>query len=173
MGFLNYHNVKWVLFTVLMVTVPSLLFLVMVIMFMPAVFILAGTVYVIPKLFAPGQAAESLSFIIILGGHGLLYAGIYYVIAVLLAKVIVRLKSFVARVSILSFLCLGLGLLAFLPVYGGGGHGPMRWRTLTQFLNEINMLYGAGAIPIVYGATLLFLGGYLLIKNRKGRIADK
>ena len=56
-----------------------------------------------------------------------------------------------------------------LPVYGGGGHGPMRWQNLAEFLNELNMLYGAGAIPTVYGVTLLLLGGYLLVKNRKGQ----
>ena len=68
-----------------------------------------------------------------------------------------------------SLLCLGLELLTMLPVYGGGGHGPMRWRTLAEFLNELNMLYGLGAIPMVYGITLLLLGGYLLIKNRRKR----
>ena len=35
---LNYRNIKWILFTAIMMTVPSLLFLVMVIMFMPVVF---------------------------------------------------------------------------------------------------------------------------------------
>ncbi len=54
-------------------------------------------------------------------------------------------------------------------VHAGGGHGPMRWRTLAEFLNELNMLYGVGAIPMVYGITLLLLGGYLLVKNRKGQ----
>ena len=79
------------------------------------------------------------------------------------------IKSFVARLSVLSLLCLGLGLLSMLPVYGGGGHGPMCWRTLAELLNELNLLYGAGAIPIVYGVTPLLLGGYLLVKNRKGQ----
>jgi hypothetical protein len=128
---------------------------------------MAGMLFVIPKLFIPGQAAESLSFIIMLGGHALVYMGSYYVMAILLAKVVMRIKSFVARLSVLSLLCLGLGLLTMLPVYGGGGHGPMRWQTLKEFFNELNMLYGAGAIPMVYGATLLFLAGYLLVKNRK------
>jgi len=31
------------------------------------------------------------------------------------------------------------------------------------------MLYGAGAIQMVYGITLLLLGGYLLVKNRRKR----
>jgi len=97
----------------------------------------------------------------------LLYASIYYAIAVLVAEAIVWMKSFVARLSVLSLLCLGLGLLSMLPIYGGGGHGPMRWRTLGEFLKELNTLYGAGAIPMVYGVTFLFLVGYLLVINRK------
>jgi hypothetical protein len=167
MRYLNYHSIKWILFTVMMLTVPSLLFLVMVIMFMPAIFFMAGMVYVIPKLFAPGHATESLSFIIMLGGHGLLFAGIYYVIAILMAKTILRLKSPVARLSVLSIICISLGLLTILPVYGGGGHGPMRWQTLAGFFNELNMTYGGGAIPVIYGVSLLLLVVYLLLKNRK------
>ena len=41
---LNYRNIKWILFTAIMMTVPSLLFLVMVIMFMPVVFFFAGAI---------------------------------------------------------------------------------------------------------------------------------
>ena len=42
---LNYRNIKWILFTAIMMTVPSLLFLVMVIMFMPVVFSLPAMIH--------------------------------------------------------------------------------------------------------------------------------
>ena len=63
---MNYRSIKWIIFTALSLTAPAMLFLVMAVMFMPAIFFVAGIVYMIPKAFAPGHTGETLSFIIIL-----------------------------------------------------------------------------------------------------------
>ena len=79
---MDYRSVKWTIFFGLSLTAPAMLFLVMAVMFMPAIFFVAGIAYVIPKAFSPGSTGESLTFIVILGVHALVYAGLYYVVSV-------------------------------------------------------------------------------------------
>lgn len=91
--FMDYRSIKWIIFTGLSLTAPAMLFLVMAVMFMPAIFFVAGIGYVIPKAFSPGHASESLAFIVILGIHALIYAGLYYGVSVLFAKAITLIKK--------------------------------------------------------------------------------
>ena len=58
--FMNYRFAKWTIFLVLSLTAPAMLFLVMAVMFMPAIFFVAGIGYVIPKAFVPGYTTEKL-----------------------------------------------------------------------------------------------------------------
>ena len=170
---MNYRSIKWIIFTVLSLTVPAMLFLVMAIMFMPAIFFAAGIGYVIPKAFMPGQTTESLSFIIILGLHTLVYAGLYYGVSVLIAKAISMIKMRFVRNCILVAFCLGLVVVTQFPVYGGGGHGPVRWQSLPELLGGFNKSYGTGSVEIVYGATILLMCGIILIgKFKKNRGAN-
>jgi hypothetical protein len=56
------------------------------------------------------------------------------------------------------------------PVYGAGGHGPMRWYPLSKLLDDFNKSYGAGTVEIVYGAAILLLCGIGLVRKlRKNR----
>ena len=149
----------------LSLTVPAVFFLVMAVMFIPAVFFLAGIVYVIPKIFVPGHASESLWFIAILGIHFLVYGGAYYLISILAAKVIIMIKGGLLRFCTLVTLCCGLVFMTRFPVYGGGGHGPIRWLSLSQFLVDLNKSYEEGIVEIVYGTIFLILCGILLFKK--------
>jgi hypothetical protein len=79
---MDYRSIKWIIFTGLSLTAPAMLFFVMAVMFMPAIFFVAGIGYVIPKALSPGHFGESLSFIVILGIHALVYAGLYYVVSI-------------------------------------------------------------------------------------------
>ena len=162
---MDYRSIKWTIFTVLSLTAPAMLFLVMAVMFMPAVFFVAGVVYVIPKAFIPAHTTESLSFIVMLGIHALVYGGLYYGVSVLLAKVISPIKRRFVRNCIVAAICLGLMVLTQFPVYGSGGHGPMRWFSLAEFFSDINESYGTGTVEIVYGAAILLLGGMVLIRK--------
>ena len=164
---MNYQSIKWIIFTALAMTVPAMLFLVMAVMFMPAVFFIAGIGYVIPKLFAAGSIGESLSFIVILGVHALVYTAIYYGISVAVAKLIGLIKSRAARWIAVVAVCLALGAIALFPVYGGGGHGPMYWYTLAGFLADVNRSYGTGSAQMVYGAAVCLLSVCLLRQYRR------
>jgi hypothetical protein len=138
---MDYRSIKWTIFTVLSLIAPAMLFLVMAVMFMPAIFFVAAIGYMIPKAFNPGHTAESLSFIVIFGIHALVYAGLYYGVSVVLAKAITLIK--------------------------GGGHGPMRWYPLSKLLGDFNKSYGTGTVEIVYGTAILLLCGIVLIRKLK------
>ena len=141
----------------------------MAVMFVPAVFFVGGIGYVIPKLFIPKSNGESFAFILIMGIHLLVYIGIYYGISVLLAKVISPIKGWLGKISIILVLGSSLAFMTQFRIYGGGGHGPIRWRTLFELSTELNRSYGAGTVQIVYGATIIILCGFLWLGNRKGK----
>jgi hypothetical protein len=164
---MNYRSIKWIIFTVLSLTVPTLFFLFVVVMFVPAIFFVAGVGYVIPKVFTSGHFGESLGFIAILGVHALIYFGLYYGVSVIVAKLISLIKGRLIRNSIVVAICSGLVFLTQFPVYGSGGHGPMYWYTLSQLFGELNKSYGTGAVQIVYGAAILLLFGILLFPKYK------
>jgi hypothetical protein len=155
------------MFTTLSLTIPAMFFLVMVVMFMPAVFFVAGIGYVIPKIFKPGHANESLGFIAILSIHVLVYAVVYYGISVMVAKAITLIKNRVARLCILVALSLGLVLITQFPIYGGGGEGPIKWLSLTEFMIDINKSYGTGTVQMVYGTAILLCVILLFRKPKK------
>lgn len=136
-------------------------------MFMPSVFFVAGVIYMIPKLFVSGHTAETLSFMLIFGLHALVYTGIYYVAARLLAAIIVKLRSNVGKLCALVLLLIGLGSATFMPIYGGGGHGPIRWRTLTALFQEYSRSYGEISLLIVYAFSIALSGGYLFVMRKK------
>ena len=160
--FMNYRTIKWIIFTLLSLTVPALLFLFVVVMLFPAIFFLAGIGYMVPKAFHSGHVGETLNFILIFGIHALVYFGLYYGISVLIAKAITIIKNLWVRNSIVAAICSGLASLTQFPIYGGGGHGPMRLYTLSGLIAETNKTYGAGTFQIVYGATIILLIGILL-----------
>ena len=163
---INYRSIKWIIFTTLFLTIPAMFFLGMAVMFMPAVFFVAGIGYVIPKLFKPGQANESLGFIAFSSIHVLVYAGIYYGISVIVAKAVTMIKNRVARLCILVALILSLVFITQFPIYGSGGEGPIKWVSLTEILIDINKSYGTGTVQIVYG-TAICLCVFLLFRNPK------
>ena len=162
-GLLSRPAITWILFTAFVLFPPAVLFLIMLIMFMPAVFFAAGTIYMIPKLFVSGHTAETLSFMLIFSLHALIYSGIYYVVARVLATGIMKLRSNAGKICTVVMLLIGLGSLTFLPIYGGGGHGPIRWRTLMAMLQELSHSYGATALIMVYAVSIILLGLFLFV----------
>ncbi len=166
-SFLSRPAITWILFTALMLFPPSVLFLLVVIMFMPSVFFVAGVIYMIPKLFVSGHTAETLSFMLIFGLHALIYTGIYYVLARLLATGIMKLRSNAGKICAVIMLLIGLGSVTLLPIYGGGGHGPIRWRTLVALLQELSRSYGEISLLMVYAFSIALLGSYLFVMRKK------
>ena len=150
----------------LLFTVPALFFLFVVVMFTPAVFFYAGILYLIPKLFA-GNIGESLSFIALMSIHALVYSLIYFLAAWLVAKFICLAQSTVLRGALITVLVGGLFAMTRLPVYGGGGHGPMHWKTLPELLTEMQMTYGPAAPFVIYGTALILVVGIWLLHPRR------
>jgi hypothetical protein len=136
-----------------------------VVIFIPAVFFVAGIFYMFLKILSAGHssARESLWFIVFLGVHSLVYSGLYYVISIGAARLIIRMHGKLARNVMVGSLCLGLVFMTQFPVYGGGGHGPIHWKPLNSILGEINKMYGTGTAEIVYGLTILLVCGTLLL----------
>ena len=162
---------KWTLFTLLLLVAPALLFMVMFVMFVPAVFFAAGILYMIPKALVPAHTMETVTFIGFFGAHLLIYIGLYLLISVGLAKLLFLIRSATTRNAVFALLCAGLLSVAFFPVYGAGGHGPMKWRTLPEVLQEMNQEYGPFTVALVYGAYALCLGLLFYRKRRRKEAA--
>lgn len=160
---MDYSEAKWILFSVLLLTVPAMLFLVQAVIFLPAIFFVAGTIVAISKMFS-GKFGEPLAFVAFLGVHLLVYMGIFYGISVGLAKGISIIRSGKARNIIVSIVALGLGALTQLPVYGGGGHGPIRWGSLSA---AIGKGYGPNPVLIVYIPAILVVVSLLVLRRHK------
>jgi hypothetical protein len=170
---LTYPFMKWTLFTVLVLIAPSLLFLVMAFMFMPAIFFAAGILYMIPKALVPAHASETLTFIGFYGVHLLIYAGLYYLFSVAGAKLLFLIRNPITRNTAFSVVCLGVMFVALFPAYASGGHGPVKWHSLPDVFREVNNGYGAYTVAIVYGSYFVCLAAVLLYrKHRRNRIRD-
>ena len=138
-----------------------MLFLVQVVMFFPAILFIAGIIIMIPKALIRSSSTETLWFIAIFGIHFLVYAGIFYLVSALVAKLISIIQSANVKKIILAFILVALVILTQLPVYGAGGHGPIEWGTLNELLIDLNKSYGKGAAITVYGCTALLICSYL------------
>ena len=164
---MSYRRIKWVFFITLFLTAPAMLFMVQVVLFMPAIFIIAGILFMIVKTLSNlDHLGENLSFIVIFAIHLLFYSGIYYLISFILAKFISLIKSETARKMIVLALCLSVFGMTFLPLYGGGGHGPVELVNLPEYLQNINRSYGSATSAIVYGIVLLLVILKLIIRRR-------
>lgn len=160
---------KWTLFAALFLTVPALLFLVQVVMFLPAVFYLAGMLLTLGLAVVSGSVMQSLVIFTFLGIHVAVQAGIYYLVAALAAKAIARIPWSAARNAAVAVICAGLAGLALLPVYGSGGHGPMRWMTLAAVLADLAKPRWAWVGMLVYGVAALAIAAALFRRWQKER----
>ena len=133
---MSYSLLKWTIFLALFITVPSLLFLIQVVMFVPAIFFAVGILFMVPKAFTQSNSAETISFIVIFGIHLIVYFGFYYLVSVLAAKFISIFKSKTVKLILLSIIIASLAILTQLPLYGGGGHGPIDWVTLPELIMD-------------------------------------
>ncbi len=163
---MSYSTIKWIIFIALLLTVPAMLFLVQVVMFYPAIFFLAGIIFMVPKALIHSNSTETLWFVVIFGIHLLVYAGIYYLVSIIVAKLISIIKSINVKRVILAFILVALLIITQLPVYGGGGHGPIEWVTINELFADLNKSYGKGAVITVYGCTVLLIVSYVILRRK-------
>ncbi len=170
---MSYRLMKWALFTVLFLTAPALLFLVQVVMFIPAIFFAAGILFMIPKAVVSSSSMETLTFIGIFGVHLLIYAAIYMLISMVVAKLLSLIANSITRIAAFALVCLGFASVALFPVYGGGGHGPSYRGRLLYVFQEVNRDYGSNTVVIVYGACILCVTAWSAYrKHQRNRIGN-
>jgi len=157
---MSYSTIKWTIFIALLLTVPAMFFLVQVVMFFPAIFFVAGIMFMVPKALIHLKT-ETLWFIAIFGIHILVYFGIYYLVSIIVAKLISIIRSDTFEKIVVGAILLVLVVITQLPVYGSGGHGPIEWVTLSEFLTDLNKSYGKFTVITVYGCTVLFIGFFI------------
>jgi hypothetical protein len=145
-------------------TLPAMLFLVQAVMFFPAIFFIAGIAYMVPKSLISTSIGEMFAFIAFFGVHLAIYFGIFFAISAILAKLISLIPSAVVRYASVAALCTAMALVTLFPVYGGGGHGPMRWVTWAGMVEEIERSYGSGSTILVYGGTFVGIGAIVLFR---------
>ncbi len=170
---MSYSTIKWTIFIALLLIVPAMLFLVQAVMFFPAIFFVAGIIFMVPKALIHSNSSETLGFIVIFGIHFLIYFGIYYLVSVIVAKLISIIQSSYVKKIMLATILAALVIITQLPVYGGGGHGPIEWITLTELFTDLNKSYGKGAVITVYGCTVLLIVSYLLLRRKIKEVKSK
>ena len=164
---MSYHTIKWILFTALFLTVPAMLFLVQAVMFFPAIFFAAGILYMIPKTIIHLGGHDTIPFMIIFLIHLAIYFVIFYLISVIAAKVISKIPSANVKNIIVGIILAGLLILTQFPVYGAGGHGPMKWVNLQEFMADINKMYGSFTALGVYGFTAAIIACVLFLRRHR------
>lgn len=148
---MRYEYAWIVLLWSLIATLPGMVFLVQVVIFMPANMMFA---YLVLGL---AEGPNEIGMILFFGVFSLITLGIWALLATLLAKLVCRLKQSRARNLLLGILVSALFLLPFLPVYGSGGHGPMRWVTAADF-EEMRFDYWRQVFPVTLMLALAHLG---------------
>jgi hypothetical protein len=164
---LDYRTMKWALFLLLLFFAPALLFMIQVFMIVPAIFFLAGIFFVMTKFINPASFFENLAFIAFLAIHLLIFGGLYYLIAMLLAKLTSLIKPLGARTLVFFGLCCAAIAPAFFPLYGSGGHGPAKMGNLLYALEEVDRSYGPMTSLMVYGGALLAIAAITFWRRRK------
>lgn len=160
---MSYRAIKWTILWALFLTVPSMLFMVQAVIFLPAIFFVGGLFVSLSKI--PQQGiSEPIIFVVFLGVHLLIYFAVYYVISILTAKVISRIRSVnIRHITVFSVL-ICLGILTLLPIYGGGGHGPIRWGSL---LFSVGKDYGTKALIIIYLPAIILPVMFIIFQRWK------
>jgi len=170
---MSYLTIKWTIFVALFLTVPAMLFLVQAVMFYPAIFYVAGIVFMVQKTLINLGSHDTLTFLVIFVIHFLIYFGIYYLVSVIAAKLISIIQSANVKKIIVATILAGLVIITQLPVYGGGGHGPIKWVTLSESLADFNKSYGKFTVIAVYGCTALLIASFIFWRKNRNLLKSK
>jgi hypothetical protein len=147
--------IKVILFWSLVATLPGFIFLIQVVMFMPANMMFAYIVLGI------SEGLDGFGMVLFFTACFVVTIGIWAILTILLAKLVCLVKQSAARNMVLLVVVMILIYLAFLPIYGSGGHGPMRWVTASG-LDDARLKYWVHVFP----PTVLFALVHLWYRHR-------
>lgn len=120
-----------ILFWSLMATAPGVVFLIQVVLLMPANLMLG---YVVSGLAEGGNDGWVLLLWFL--ASGLLTALLWWLVAWLLTWLLWLLRSSRLAGVLTAVIVAALFISTHFPIYGGAGHGPMHWATLQELLAE-------------------------------------
>ncbi|MCW8907119.1 MAG: hypothetical protein OQL28_07705 [Sedimenticola sp.] len=158
---MRYEYIRIILLWSLIATLPGVIFLVQVVILMPANMMFA---YLVLGLW---EGPNELGMVLFFGICFLVTLGIWAILATLLARLVCLVKKAPSRNLLLGIVVSALLLLLFLPVYGSGGHGPMRWVTAAGF-EETRFDYWRQIFPATLLLTLAHLGYRRSMLRRPG-----
>jgi len=160
-------TVRTLLFAALLLAAPALLTLIQAVFVLPPVFLLAGTLVMLVKTIeAPGS--ENVTFLAFFAVHFLVFAGLYWLVAFLVAKLGARFLSARGRTVLLGVCLAGLAALTQAPLFGGAGDGPMRLGPLQFLLADLARSYGTAAVIALYLVFPALFAVLLAWRRRRG-----
>ncbi len=163
---------KWGLFAVLFLVAPAPVIVFKTFMTGPIVFVAASLVSLIAEAFRPSSTAH-IQIIGYFAIHLLGFVLLYYLAAVVMAKGLSLIANRRVRRWAFAALSLGIGSVAFFPVYGGAGAHGGAWGPIFFFfakLNDIN--FGPNAALTIYGPLMPCLGVgavFWMVRRRRAR----
>jgi hypothetical protein len=155
---MRYEYIKIVIFWSLIAALPGIIFLIQIVIIMPANMMLANA------LLGFTDKPFDWGMIIIFGGYFLITIGMWAVLSIVLAKLICFLKRPATRNMMLILIMVSLLSLTFQPIYGGGGH------SLTKGYVTAAGMDGGGLLDYwthVFPPTILFALCSLWYRSRK------
>ena len=164
---------KWGLFAVAFLVAPAPVIVFETFMTGPVVFVAASLVSLIAEAFGPSGTAP-IQIVGYFAIHLLLFAGLYYLAAAVMAKGLSLIANRRARALAFAALVPGAAMVAMLPVYGGAGAHGGAWGPLSFFFDKLNdSHFGPHAALTIYGPLLLGLGAVALVRMVRRRAHGK
>ena len=171
---LTTRAMKWGLFTALFATAPAPVIVFKTFMTGPVIFVAASITMMIAEQWAPATTMTPM-LIGYFALHLMLFAGLYFLAAMALARLISLIPDGSARIIGFSGLIIAALVPAFLPLYGGAGIHGGNWGNLAWFFEILGPShFGPWAAAIIYGAFLALICAALVCKklthtNRRGK----
>ena len=149
----NEPIVRRIIYVLLLVVAPGFLFMVQVVQFGPPILIFTYFPSVVWSHFS-GEEAGSLVMVGGFAAHFLLLAGLYWLIAFALAKLVVFFRQPSTAGTFLVLILMGILGVSQLSLYGSGGHGASQIGPLQS------LFFGPNAVS--HKSLLLYLGSSAL-----------
>ena len=130
-----------IIYVLLLALAPGFVFLIQAVLFLPPALIFSGVPSVIWLQLSSGNVG-SVALVAFFLGHFLLLAGLYWLIAFALGRLVVFFRQ--PRISRIVFGLVLVGIIAVsqLSIFGSGGHGPSELGPLQTLFFESSYLPG-------------------------------
>ena len=130
------------IFVFLLALAPGLVFMIQVVAYIPPALVFSGVVSLAWMQIDGGRMAALMPLGFLLA-HFLLLAGLYWILAFMLGKLVVLFRRPSTCGFLLALVLTGIAAFSQRSVFGGGGHGP-------STLGPIQSLFGESARAATY-----------------------